>query len=388
MNIEQVKKIAKLTKSKKSIELLLDEEEELTQSIITTVDRINKADVIYDEEGINTFIELIKNNIRKYTEFDKDICIILKAITDKYHTNQEININDINSMIKLYTSENYSITTVSIIKQFKPILPLEDFNKLYEALKSIKFELDLQEFSIENDEVKEFIPTRTIDEVCSSIKEDNGLTINQIYDTYFDEDVLKYRTFEESKKIGNKIMEAYKSEEYNKKIAKDKHNEKDDIDLIATDKMLITRMNNDEHLSIMDEFINEPSYELYKIITNRDLLEHRTYHELIKLIKLYKENNDTYEAIVNHKLLLLPIDIQIEYINIVTNTKSPYIKDIILNSDKPITIEYLEKLKELNKPVEVKDELYSSSIDEFIKSLEDNGIEKFNSETQIYVKKK
>lgn len=388
MNIEQLRKIAKLTNSKRSIELLLDEEEELTQSIMTTVDRINKADVIYTEEGINTFIELIKNNTKEHKEFDKDVCTILKAITDKYRTNQEININDINSMIKLYISEDYSITTVNIIKGFKPILSLQDFNKLYEALKSKNFEIDLQKFSLENEDVKEFIKTRTIDEVCNLIKENNGLTPKQIEEIYFDEDILKYRTYEESKKIGNKIIEAYNSNEYNEKIIKDKHNEKEDIELIATDKTLIVRMTNEEHLSLMDEFIKEPNYDLYKIVTNRDLLEHRTYPELIKLIKVYKENNNTYESIVNHKLLLLPIDIQLEYINIITNTKSPYIKDIVLNSDQPTTIEYLEELKKLDKPIELKEKLYSSSIDEFIKSLEDNGIKEFNSKTPIYVKNK
>ena len=388
MNIDQLRKIAKLTNSKRSIELLLDEEETLTQSIITTVDRINKADVIYTEDGINTFIELVKNNTRKYEHFDKDICTILKSLTNKYRTNQDININDINSMIKLYISEEYNVTTISIIENFKPILSLEDFNKLYEALKSVDFEIDLSNFSIDNEEVKEFIPTRSIDEVCNLIKEDNGLTPKQIEEIYFDKDILKYRTYEESKLIGNKIIEAYNSKDYNEKIAQDEHNEKDDIELIATDKVLVSRMTNEEHLSLMDEFITDPSYDLYKILSNRDLLEHRTYPEIIKLIKIYKENNDTYESIVNHKLLLLPIDIQLEYINIVTNTKSPYIKDIVLNSDKPITKEYLEKIKELDKPVELKEELYSSSIDDFIKSLEDNGIEEFNSKTNLYVKKK
>ena len=147
-------------------------------------------------------------------------------------------------------------------------------------------------------------------------------------------------------------------------------------------------MTNDEHLSILNEFIDEPSYELYKILTDRDLLEHRTYSELMRLIKIYKRNNNTYESIVNHKLLLLPIDIQIEYIDIIINTKSPYIKDIVLNSDTPITIDYLEKIKELDEPIEVKEQLYSSSIDNFIKTLEDNGIEEFNSKTPIYVKNK
>ena len=38
--------------------------------------------------------------------------------------------------------------------------------------------------------------------------------------------------------------------------------------------------------------------------------------------------------------------------------------------------------------LELKEKLYSSSIDEFIKSLEDNGIKEFNSKTPIYVKNK
>ena len=180
-------------------------------------------------------------------------------------------------MITLYISEEYNVTTISIIKNFKPILSLEDFTKLYKSLKSVNFEMNLKQYSLENEDIDEFIPTRTIDEVCNLIKEDNGLNPTQISKIYFDEDMLKYRTYEESKKIGDKVMEAYNSEEYNEKIKKDKHNEKTDIELIATDKALITRMKNDEHLSLMNEFINNPRYELYKILSNRDLLEHRTY---------------------------------------------------------------------------------------------------------------
>ena len=108
----------------------------------------------------------------------------------------------------------------------------------------------------------------------------------------------------------------------------------------------------------------------------------------MNLIKIYKENHDTYESIVNHKLLLLPISSQIECINIISNTKSPYIKDIVLNSDKPITEEVINELKDLDKPISIQEELNIASIDEFIKSLEDNGIEEFNSNTPIYVKNK
>ena len=285
MNIEQLKKIAKLTRSKKSIELLLNEDEETTKSITATVDRLYKADVLYTEDGINKFIELVINN-KAHESFDQDICTILKAMTNKYRTNQEINIEDINRMIELYIAEEYSKTTINIIKNFKPILSLKDFTKLYNSLKLVDFEVDLKIYSLENEEVNEFIPTRTIDEVCSLIRENNGLTRTQISEIYFDEDMLKYRTYEESKLIGKKVMEAYNSEEYNKKIKKDKHNEKTDIELIATDKALITRMNNDEHLSLMNEFIDNPTYDLYKILSNRDLLEHRTYYDL-KLIQIH-----------------------------------------------------------------------------------------------------
>ena len=388
MNIEQVKKLAKLTRSTSTIELLLDEDEELTKSIVATVDRLDKADVVYTEGSINAFIELVKNHTKKHKQFDEDICTILKAITNKYRTNQEINMNDINCMIKLYIDDNYSINTINLIKNFKPILSRNNFFKLYDALSSVNFEIDLKKYSLSNEDIKSFIPTRTIDEVCKLIKDDSGLTSKQKEEIYFDEDILKYKTYEESKLLGKKVLEAYNSEEYNRKINSDKHNEKTDIELLVTDKILVTRMTNDEHLSILNEFIDEPSYELYKILTDRDLLEHRTYSELMKLIKIYKRNNNTYESIVNHKLLLLPIDIQIEYIDIIINTKSPYIKDIVLNSDTPITIDYLEKIKELDEPIEVKEQLYSSSIDNFIKALEDNGIEEFNSKTPIYVKNK
>ena len=388
MNIEQVKKLAKLTRSTSTIELLLDEDEELTKSIVATVDRLDKADVIYTEGSINAFIELVKNHTKKHKQFDEDICTILKAITNKYRTNQEINMNDINCMIKLYIDDNYNINTINLIKNFKPILSRNNFFKLYDALSSVNFEIDLKKYSLSNEDVKSFIPTRTIDEVCKLIKDDSGLTSKQKEEIYFDEDILKYKTYEESKLLGQKVLEAYNSEEYNRKINSDKHNEKTDIELLVTDKILVTRMTNDEHLSILNEFIDEPSYELYKILSDRDLLEHRTYSELMRLIKIYKRNNNTYESIVNHKLLLLPIDIQIEYIDIIINTKSPYIKDIVLNSDTPITIDYLEKIKELDEPIEVKEQLYSSSIDNFIKTLEDNGIEEFNSKTPIYVKNK
>ena len=385
MNIEQLKKIAKLTRSKKSIELLLNEDDEATKSITATVDRLNKADVIYTEDGINRFIELLKEN-KDYESFDEDICTILKAITNKYRTNQELNINDINYMIELYIVEGYSKTTINIIKNFKPILSLEDFTKLYNSLKSVNFEVNLKQYSLENEDIDEFIPTRTIDEVCNLIKEDNGLNPTQISEIYFDEDMLKYRTYEESKKIGDKVMEAYNSEEYNEKIKKDKHNEKTDIELIATDKALITRMKNDEHLSLMNEFINNPSYELYKILSNRDLLEHRTYFDLMELIKLYKANPDTYEGIVNHKLLLLPIHEQIQYINLIITSKSPYIKDLLLYSEEPITKDTITKIRKLNEPVSIEKRLNETSIDEFIKSLEDNGIEDFDGKTLIYVK--
>lgn len=388
MNIEQVKKLAKLTRSTSTIELLLDEDEELTKSIVATVDRLDKADVVYTEGSINAFIELVKNHTKKHKQFDEDICTILKAITNKYRTNQEINMNDINCMIKLYIDDNYSINTINLIKNFKPILSRNNFFKLYDALSSVNFEIDLKKYSLSNEDIKSFIPTRTIDEVCKLIKDDSGLTSKQKEEIYFDEDILKYKTYEESKLLGQKVLEAYNSEEYNRKINSDKHNEKTDIELLVTNKILVTRMTNDEHLSILNEFIDEPSYELYKILTDRDLLEHRTYSELMRLIKIYKRNKNTYESIVNHKLLLLPIDIQIEYIDIIINTKSPYIKDIVLNSDTPITINYLEKIKELDEPIEVKEQLYSSSIDNFIKTLEDNGIEEFNSKTPIYVKNK
>ena len=385
MNIEQLKKIAKLTRSKKSIELLLNEDDETTKSITATVDRLNKADVIYTEDGINKFIELIRDN-KERQSFDDDICTILKAITNKYRTNQELNINDINYMIELYIVEGYSKTTINIIKNFKPILSLEDFTKLYNSLKSVNFEVNLKQYSLENEDIDEFIPTRTIDEVCNLIKEDNGLNPTQISEIYFDEDMLKYRTYEESKKIGDKVMEAYNSEEYNEKIKKDKHNEKTDIELIATDKALITRMKNDEHLSLMNEFINNPSYELYKILSNRDLLEHRTYFDLMELIKLYKANPDTYEGIVNHKLLLLPIHEQIQYISLIITSKSPYIKDLLLYSEEPITKDTITKIRKLNEPVSIEKRLNETSIDEFIKSLEDNGIEDFDGKTLIYVK--
>ena len=385
MNIEQLKKIAKLTRSKKSIELLLNEDDETTKSITATVDRLNKADVIYTEDGIDKFIELIRDN-KERQSFDDDICTILKAITNKYRTNQELNINDINYMIELYIVEGYSKTTINIIKNFKPILSLEDFTKLYNSLKSVNFEVNLKQYSLENEDIDEFIPTRTIDEVCSLIKEDNGLNPTQISKIYFDEDMLKYRTYEESKKIGDKVMEAYNSEEYNEKIKKDKHNETTDIELIATDKALITRMKNDEHLSLMNEFINNPSYELYKILSNKDLLEHRTYFDLMELIKLYKANPDTYEGIVNHKLLLLPIHEQIQYINLIITSKSPYIKDLLLYSEEPITKDTITKIRKLNEPVSIEKRLNETSIDDFIKSLEDNGIEDFDGKTLIYVK--
>ena len=385
MNIEQLKKIAKLTRSKKSIELLLNEDDETTKSITATVDRLNKADVIYTEDGIDKFIELIRDN-KERQSFDDDICTILKAITNKYRTNQELNINDINYMIELYIVEGYSKTTINIIKNFKPILSLEDFTKLYNSLKSVNFEVNLKQYSLENEDIDEFIPTRTIDEVCNLIKEDNGLNPTQISKIYFDEDMLKYRTYEESKKIGDKVMEAYNSEEYNEKIKKDKHNETTDIELIATDKALITRMKNDEHLSLMNEFINNPSYELYKILSNRDLLEHRTYFDLMELIKLYKANPDTYEGIVNHKLLLLPIHEQIQYINLIITSKSPYIKDLLLYSEEPITKDTITKIRKLNEPVSIEKRLNETSIDDFIKSLEDNGIEDFDGKTLIYVK--
>ena len=385
MNIEQLKKIAKLTRSKKSIELLLNEDEETTKSITATVDRLYKADVLYTEDGINKFIELVINN-KAHESFDQDICTILKAMTNKYRTNQEINIEDINRMIELYIAEEYSKTTINIIKNFKPILSLKDFTKLYNSLKLVDFEVDLKIYSLENEEVNEFIPTRTIDEVCSLIRENNGLTRTQISEIYFDEDMLKYRTYEESKLIGKKVMEAYNSEEYNKKIKKDKHNEKTDIELIATDKALITRMNNDEHLSLMNEFIDNPTYDLYKILSNRDLLEHRTYYDLMELIKIYKANPDTYEGIISHKLLLLPIHEQIQYINIIITTKSPYIKDLLLYSEEPITKDTINKIRRLNQPVSIEKRLHETSIDEFIKSLEDNGVEDFDGKTLIYVK--
>ena len=289
-------------------------------------------------------------------------------------------------MIELYIVEGYSKTTINIIKNFKPILSLEDFTKLYNSLKSVNFEVNLKQYSLENEDIDEFIPTRTIDEVCNLIKEDNGLNPTQISEIYFDEDMLKYRTYEESKKIGDKVMEAYNSEEYNEKIKKDKHNEKTDIELIATDKALITRMKNDEHLSLMNEFINNPSYELYKILSNRDLLEHRTYFDLMELIKLYKANPDTYEGIVNHKLLLLPIHEQIQYINLIITSKSPYIKDLLLYSEEPITKDTITKIRKLNEPVSIEKRLNETSIDDFIKSLEDNGIEDFDGKTLIYVK--
>lgn len=388
MNIEQVKKLAKLTRSTSTIELLLDEDEEITKSIVATVDRLDKADVIYTEGSINAFIELVKNHTKKHKQFEEDICTILKAITNKYRTNQEINMNDINCMIKLYIDDNYSINTINLIKNFKPILSRNDFFKLYDALSSVNFEIDLKEYSLSNEKVKSFIPTRTIDEVCKLIKDDNGLSPKQKEKIYFDEDILKYKTYEESKLLGKKVLEAYKSEEYNKKIKSDEHNEKTDIELLATDKTIILSMTNTEHLSLMDEFIKDPSYDLYKILSNRDLLEHRSYSELMKLIELYKENPDTYESIVNHKLLLLPLTSQIECINIILNTKSPYIKDIVLNSDKPITKDTIKELKDLDKPISIQEELNIASIDEFIKSLEDNGIEEFNSNTPIYVKNK
>ena len=388
MNIEQVKKLAKLTRSTSTIELLIDEDEEMTRSIVATVDRLDKADVIYTTGSINAFIELIKNHTNKHETFDEDVCTILKAMTNKYRTNQEINMNDINCMIKLYIDDNYSTNTVNLIKNFKPILSRNDFFKLYEALTSVNFEIDLKKYSLSNEEIQKFIPTRTIDEVCKLITDDNRLTSKQREEIYFDEDILKYRTFEESIKLGNKVIEAYNSEEYNKKINSDKHNEKTDIELLATNKMLITRMTNDEQLSILDEFIDEPSYELYKILSDEDLLEHRNYYELMKLIKVYKDNHDTFESIVNHKLLLLPISSQIECINIISNTKSPYIKDIVLNSDRPITEETIKELKDLDKPISIQEELNIVSIDEFIRSLEDNGIEEFNSKTPVYVKNK
>ena len=156
--------------------------------------------------------------------------------------------------------------------------------------------------------------------------------------------------------------------------------------LFVTDKVIIARTTNEEHLSLLDKFIDNPTYDLYMILSNRDLLEHRTYSEILKLIDIYNQNSNTYEMIINHKLLLLPIDVQIEYINLLINTKSPYIKDIVLNSEEPITKDTINKLKELDKPKTVKEELISSSIDEFIKSLEDNGINEFNSKTPIYVK--
>ena len=389
MNIDQLRKIAKLTKSKKSIELLIDEDEFIIKNIIMIVDKLKKEDVVYNEDEINEFIELTKKGLEEHESFDKDICTIITSMTNTYNIKEEPNINDINSVIKLYITEEYNGITVDIIKKFKPLISIEDFKKLYEALKSVDFQIKLDEFSaINKNNSLEFIPTRTIDEICNLIREDNGLTPKQIYETYFDIDILKYRTYEETKSLGNKIMEAYNSEEYKDKVKKYDKGESADIELIAIDSMLLTHMTNQEHLSIMDEFINDPSDGLYKIISNRDVIEHRNYNQIIELINLYKTNNNNYEIITNHKLLLQPFEVQIEYLNILNNTKSPYIKDLVLNSEEPITEEFTKKIKKLDEPITLKEELISTSIDEFINSLEDNGIEDFDSTTQVYVKRK
>ena len=85
MNIEQVKKLAKLTRSTSTIELLLDEDEEITKSIVATVDRLDKADVIYTEGSINAFIELVKNHIQSMKIENKEAEFL--PIIEEYYNN-------------------------------------------------------------------------------------------------------------------------------------------------------------------------------------------------------------------------------------------------------------------------------------------------------------
>lgn len=388
MNIEQLRKIAKLTKSKKIILKLLDEDETKIQDIITIVDGINKVDIIYTEDEIDVFIDELLIGIKEFSEFHENLSSIILSLTGKHRKRkEETTMDDINSMLKLYREEEYNDITKTLIKNYKPMLSKEDFIKIYNSLKTTEFKVDLSKCRSINKETSEFIPTRKINEICKMIEEDNGLSPVLISEVYFDEDLLKYRNYNETKLLGNKIVEAYNSEEYKEKIDQDEVSDYEDIVSISVDKFILTHTTLQQQLSLMDEFIKEPSDKLYHIILDRDLIEHRSHPEIMKLIKIFKENPDTYELIISHNLLLLPFEIQKECINLISSSKSPYIKDIVSKSEKPITKEFIEELKKLDNPITVNDELEKSkTIDEFIDSLEKNNITEFTGSTKVYTK--
>ena len=377
MNIEQVKELKEITKSKTAIELLLDKNDFIINSII---DSIRYLKYSYEEDELRSLIE----ELIKYYENDiedgnakRDIMISMLGQLKK------LPVDEITEMLKFYREEGYKPQTRKTIKLYRADVSKEDFFKLYNSLKKKNFSMAINKYTYLTNESR-----RTINEICALIEEDNGLSPKQIEEIYFDKDMVKHRTFEESKMLGDKVIYAYQNEEYKEKVEKDSKVKIDDIDYLAVDGSILSKLTCSEQLELMDIYTSDPSNRLFKILINRDIYDYRTFDEIKKLIELYKKNNELYIYIVNHKLIKLPLSEQLEYIELL-QTKSQYLRDRILNSDEELTSETLEELRLKTIPVSIKEELLrSKSIDDFIKSLENNGTDDFNSSTMIYTKTK
>ena len=399
MEISQLKQIAQITKNKKIIAKLLDVDEQIIQDIINQIngiiDELKVNNIKYPTEELEQLIDEILLGEKYGTgAYYNSVCKLVRDITNKrQQENKDINMNIILKMLKLFREEEYSPLVLDVIRKFKPILSDEDFYKLFEALKSRNFEVSIGKYSFIHNLVaqhkdKKIFKTRTMDEICKMIKEDNGLTPVQINEIYFDKDMLNHRTYEESKALGDKIIEAYKSATYKEKVQESKKLQEDDIEQLAIDSKLLAYMSCEEQLKLMDIFIKNPSDKLYKMLTNSFFIQCRKFDEIVLLIKEYQDNPNNYCLIINCKLLLLPIENQIEYIKFLSTINSPFIKDQIINSERALSKEELEELREKDKATTVEEELQNAKdVDEFINSLVENNITTFDSKTKIYTKK-
>ena len=148
-------------------------------------------------------------------------------------------------------------------------------------------------------------------------------------------------------------------------------------------------MSCEKQLKLMDIFIKNPSDKLYKMLTNSFFIQCRKFDEIVLLIKEYQDNPNNYCLIINCKLLLLPIKNQIEYIEFLSTINSPFIREEVINNKEIMTKEELEKLRELDKPITVEEELRNAKdVDDFINSLIQNNIKTFDSQTKVYTKRR
>ena len=282
MEISQLQRIAILTQNKEIISKLFDLDNETINTIIHLIDTLKTEEIEYNDEELALFINEIIIGLKENAIYDNNSHKMLKDLTNrKVDKQNDPTIREIINMLRLFRTEEYNPLALDIIRRFKPILSEEDFNKVFKALKSKNYEVNIGKYSFVNNDTGKIVKTRTIDEICQLIKEDNGLTPNQIVEIYFDKDMLNSRTFEESRRLGNKVMEAYNSSNYQGKVKDSNKLKLDDIESLSIDKNMLSYLTCEEQLKLMTIFIDHPSDRLFKILTNVELIKLRSFEEII-----------------------------------------------------------------------------------------------------------